>query len=355
VRLGLASCWAGFYLYCGFSVNNDLRVSSLDSLRGVACILLVVFHIIGSNSSVGLGLPVGSGWSDFNMLLENLRMPLFAFLSGVVFSFRGLNKGGEAALIFGKIKRLYLPLVFVGMPFLFVQANSGYSNAQVASPGLGYYLSILYLERFHYWFIHAIFLIFLFLAALSFIFAVNREVLLYSLFASVLVSFFVSPGIPFFSFSGFVYLLPYFLLGSVLRLYGFKLPVWFRLLLLCFLVVAVVGKYFIQENSGGISKISFYGYLVGFLGCAALYYSGLRSSVLSYVGRYSYTIFLFHVFFLAATRVVLDCFGIADVTTHVLIALFITILACIIVHKLCERNFILSWCFLGQRPIVAKS
>ncbi len=335
-------------------MSNSIRVSHLDSLRGVACILLVVFHIIGSDSAVGLGLPLDSPWSSFNVLFENLRMPLFAFLSGVVFSFRGLNKGEERVLLIGKFKRLYLPLICVGGAFLFVQANSGYSHVQVEAPGLGYYFSVLYYARFHYWFIHAIFLVFLFLVILSLTVGVSRKSLLYSFFISVFLSFYIPAGIQIFSFSGFIYLLPYFLLGSLLRLYGFELSKCLKAVLICSLLFALIGKYYMQSNYGGVGKISIYGYLIGFSGCATLYYSGLKSSFLAYIGRYSFTIFLFHVFFLAATRVALHYMGVNSIAVHVVVALFFTIAACIVVHKLFERYFILSWCFLGQRPVLKK-
>ena len=331
-----------------------MRVSHLDSLRGVACILLVVFHIIGSDSGVGLGLPSDSPWSSFNVLFENLRMPLFAFLGGVVFSFRGLNKGEERVLLVGKVKRLYFPLICVGGAFLFVQANSGYSHVKVEAPGLGYYLSILYYARFHYWFIHAIFLVFLFLVILSLTVGVNRKTLLYSFFASVFLSFYIPKSIQFFSFSGFIYLLPYFLLGSLLRLYGFELSKRLKVVLICSLLLGLVGKYYMQSNFGGVGRISFCGYLIGLSGCATLYYSRLKSSFLAYIGCYSYTIFLFHVFFLAATRVALHYIGVESIAVHVVTALFVTLAACIGVHKLFERYFILSWCFLGQRPVSRK-
>jgi len=53
----------------------------LETLRGLACILLVLYHVVGSDPAQGLML--ADGWLRWlNDGLAYLRMPLFTFLSG---------------------------------------------------------------------------------------------------------------------------------------------------------------------------------------------------------------------------------------------------------------------------------
>ena len=53
----------------------------VETLRGLACVLLVLYHVIGIDSSTGMRVEDGPvRW--LNDGLAYLRMPLFTFLSG---------------------------------------------------------------------------------------------------------------------------------------------------------------------------------------------------------------------------------------------------------------------------------
>jgi peptidoglycan/LPS O-acetylase OafA/YrhL len=57
----------------------------VDTLRGLACILLVAYHVIGVTPESGLRLHDGI-LKNANELLAYIRMPLFTFLSGFVYA-----------------------------------------------------------------------------------------------------------------------------------------------------------------------------------------------------------------------------------------------------------------------------
>ena len=63
------------------------RNTEVDTLRGLACILLVAYHVIGATPESGLKLHEGM-LRDVNALLAYIRMPLFTFLSGLVYAWR---------------------------------------------------------------------------------------------------------------------------------------------------------------------------------------------------------------------------------------------------------------------------
>ena len=58
----------------------------IDTLRGLASVLLVTYHVIGTGSDSGLRIPDGEPVQLFNDSLMYLRMPLFSFLSGFVYA-----------------------------------------------------------------------------------------------------------------------------------------------------------------------------------------------------------------------------------------------------------------------------
>src|SRR5262245_17419808 len=85
----------------------------LQTLRGVACILLVAFHTVGNHPWTGLHVDDDSGYRFFANLFQFIRMPLFTFLSGFVYAYRPVLPGGAAELARRKLIRLALPLLCV--------------------------------------------------------------------------------------------------------------------------------------------------------------------------------------------------------------------------------------------------
>ena len=60
---------------------SSIRV---QSARGLACLLLVTYHVIGSDVDSGIHVDDESLWRYFTDLFLPIRMPLFTFLSGFV-------------------------------------------------------------------------------------------------------------------------------------------------------------------------------------------------------------------------------------------------------------------------------
>jgi peptidoglycan/LPS O-acetylase OafA/YrhL len=110
----------------GQKMKRNLEV---DTLRGIACVLLVLFHVVGDTPAVGLRIPEGHWLQVFNEALAYIRMPLFSFISGYVYGFRPYQ-GNAPAFVKGKVRRLLLPLITVGTIFAIVQAfTPGANNA----------------------------------------------------------------------------------------------------------------------------------------------------------------------------------------------------------------------------------
>jgi len=65
---------------------------SIETMRGLACLMLVAYHVIGSNGSNGLQVPDNGIVRHICDVLSYLRMPLFAFISGYVYGLCKINK-----------------------------------------------------------------------------------------------------------------------------------------------------------------------------------------------------------------------------------------------------------------------
>ncbi len=90
---------------------------SVQILRGVACLLLVAFHAVGSSAASGLHVPNASYYREFTNLFVHVRMPLFTFLSGLVYAFRPLRPGDARGFLGKKLQRLGIPLVIASTIF----------------------------------------------------------------------------------------------------------------------------------------------------------------------------------------------------------------------------------------------
>ena len=93
------------------------RQTDIDTLRALACIALVSFHVVGYTPQSGMELPAGHPLHLLQAGLTPLRMPLFIFLSGVVFC-TGVDRfEAVPQRLLSKARRLLLPLGCVGSLF----------------------------------------------------------------------------------------------------------------------------------------------------------------------------------------------------------------------------------------------
>lgn len=182
------------------------RHLDIDTLRGLACILLVSFHVIGMPDA-GLRLPETHPLTRLNEMLVYIRMPLFSFISGYVYAMRPFQ-GHATEFLRGKTYRLLLPLLTMGTLFALLQSFTPGTNGSVENWWL------LHIEPVgHFWFLQALFIIFVILMGLerSGLLAARGRFAL--VFAASLVLFSFADLPHYFAASGVVYLLPFFLGG----------------------------------------------------------------------------------------------------------------------------------------------
>jgi hypothetical protein len=188
----------------GQKMKRNLEV---DTVRGIACVLLVLFHVVGDTPAVGLRIPEGHWLQVFNEALAYIRMPLFSFISGYVYAFRPYQ-GNAGGFIKGKVRRLLLPLLTVGTLFAVVQAVTPGANMAVEHWWLLHIVPVG-----HFWFLEALFIVFLVVILLEHLKALSTPAGFAAVWAlsAVLFDYFSPPN--YFGAQGAVYLLPFFLAG----------------------------------------------------------------------------------------------------------------------------------------------
>lgn len=329
-------------------MQSKKKSLEIETLRGLACLLLVLYHVIGP---LGGGLKIDQG-SPFRVLADSMvyvRMPLFTFISGYIYSIYKIRGNDFSAYCVGKVRRLIVPLFFVGIPFSVLQVVGPGVNKEV---GLIDALLSFYIPVNHFWFLQAVFIIFVFVGFLQWRGLLQTATRLYLLFLFSALVFLLPPfPVDAFGINGAIYLLPFFVTGMIchekvsvlkqsLKVIG---PVVFVLISAVLLYVAAVDRELI------VDRRSVVGLLVGCMSCVALLSTDMRSKALIWLGGYSYAIFLFHVLFAASSRFALGRLGVTDDSVLVAGGVLCGLLGPVLLSNIFSRFTLTSVLFLGER------
>jgi fucose 4-O-acetylase-like acetyltransferase len=315
------------------------RQIEIDTVRGLACLLLVLYHVIGEP---GTGLTIVSGpLRDINDFLAYVRMPLFTFLSGYVYAWRPFQSDAKS-FIAGKARRLLIPLLVVGTTFAVIQSLVPGTNDSVDN------WFLLHIDPYaHFWFLEALFLIFLLIVLLEWqgLLATPARVA-FALVAAGFCYLYVG-GVHWLSIAGAIYLLPYFLAG--LACSRFSLTGRSRLPLFAIFWVASAALLLWESRDALASERSLSALLFGLASCVTLLSARIKLRVLAYIGLYSYAIYLFHAFFTAAARIALFSIGIKNIAVLLLVGCAAGVFGPLGIERLASRNRLANTLLLGKK------
>ena len=325
---------------------------SIQTLRGAACIFLVAYHAIGSSAQSGLHMADGTLLRHLADSFIYLRMPLFAFVAGLVYTFRSVSTGQPIfGFVSGKARRLLIPmLVASSLQFALAGIMQG--------AGRAYFLGIIWLPIFpyeHYWFLQAMFLIFSLVALLDSFDALSKRSAVVAFMALAgLISVSDAVQITFMAIHSALYLLPFFLLGLFFGRFGD--PLARRGGVAIALGLAVIGLVVTQAGLFGfldrpVPREGVMAILFGAAFCMLIMRTGWTNAGLQYVGNYSYSVYLFHMFAVAAVRVILPKLGVEQPYFLFLAMVAAGLLAPIMIEMIAGRFSITRLLLLGQKPL----
>ncbi len=291
------------------SVEESRRI---QTLRGLACLLLVAFHVIGSHADSGLHAGEHSLYRQFADLFVHVRIPLFTFLSGFVYAYRPALQGQHGQFARKKLTRLLLPLLCV---------STLYFGAALLQPDATGRLPLTDLWRIyffpyvHFWFLQAVMVIFavvLLLERLRLLATAGRYVLTLAVFVAIhlCVSMDDAEYAPF-SLIHAGYLAPFFLLGLGANRFRniFTRPpvVWATVVTFLVAMGAHAAGIWLRQDVSERGTVL--GLVIGMTSALALLRLFPRLRLLEVLGAYSFTVYLFHPFFVGASRTALKLVG----------------------------------------------
>ncbi|WP_016745176.1 acyltransferase family protein [Rhizorhabdus wittichii] len=323
-------------------------VDRVQVTRGLACLLLVLFHVVGGKADDGLRIADASIGRQILDVLLYVRMPLFAFISGYVYTLKPLDPARPGPFLQGKLRRLALPLLSVTTIFYLA------ALARAPQPPAEAALGLLHAYVFSYgiyWFLQAMLLIFLLLPLLE-------RFLLHSpvgCAAAVLAGFLLTvPAEPIdlLSINGAAFLAPFFFIGIAARRFIGPLSPGWTLALLAILVVAFalhIHNVATLPPHMGARRGTWLSLLIGGITPLLLVAHVPRVALLARIGHASFAIFLFHIFFIVAMRMLLRAIGIEDFAIHLLAGLAAAIAGPMLLETLLAKGKTTRRLFLGLR------
>ncbi|OHT22223.1 Acyltransferase family protein [Sphingomonas haloaromaticamans] len=317
--------------------------ASLDTVRGLACLLLVCFHVVGDTPARGLGLPAESGWHYASDSLALIRMPVFTILSGLLYGCHRASLRNIEDFAIKKLRRLGIPLLVLTLLMW-----SGRSLVHGEDVSLPYALTHSYE---HLWFLQALLWVFASVALVDCL-ARPSPVRLAMLVGGAALLSALTHTTSFLSLERAIYLLPFFLYGLLLS----QLPAGFlsRRNGIAALVAALAIMAYAQGGLLGIvprlRPDGIPAFACGAAACTALLALLPRIGALATIGHYSYSIYLWHVFFLAGGRMALRAAGHEDVPMLFLASAFCGLAGPILLHRVAIRHEWSAIALLGIKP-----
>lgn len=319
----------------------------IETLRVLAILLVVAYHVIGSSPSTGLHIsaPHFARFSaDFTI---DIHMPIFAFISGYVYALKPLLPANLPEFISRKFFRLVIPGSIAITAF--AVASQFTSNSLPSGDNWLHYYIMPYA---HFWFLQAILVIFVVYCSFDIITG-GRWLLISLVISSVWYLFGARFETELMSVNQAMYLLPYFIFGIVFSRFPMAVTQKSNLILtiaLSVFVAALFANVYLVETTGMFSLQKFDAQSLA-TGLSISVLGLLLMSEIKLLDRLSpaiFTIYLYHVFGTSFTRRFLDVAGVDQFGIHLLLGVLGGVIFPLLIYQAALRHSWTQKLILGQ-------
>jgi peptidoglycan/LPS O-acetylase OafA/YrhL len=340
------------------TIPSDISSYRVQAARGLACLLLVTYHVIGSDTAGGIHAGDHSGWRLFTDFLLPIRMPLFTFLSGFVYAYKPVSFESASAFIQRKIIRLLIPLVVATIiTFAALALHSALSDGEGIGADLRP-LAILHHFVFplrHLWFLQALLGVLAVVVVLELSHALATIERFLIMFVLALVAFGMDflGHVELFSIGHVSFLLPFFLLGLATNRFRSVIfsPVVIWSLGVLFLVTTLI--HYTMARMGHAAVLDRRALVAAAMGMSAVVVivrviPPFRA--LQWVGHYSFAIYLYHVALLSFVFLFAEIVGIESQVILLMLGLASGLTLPIVLERVSVKSPLARLLLLGQAP-----
>ena len=322
-------------------METKKRNYAIDCLKGFAIILVVLGHVMDGYLKTDIFLNQRNYIFNIFNYIYAFHMPLFFIISGFVFQLAYVT--GDSTKPKLKVQLLNLVCVYLVFNLLFgiFKIFCGrFTNADVS------WIDILLIPIKSippYWYLYVLILYYL-IFLLPFMLKIKPSILLgISIFLGFMGSFLPSSYFDFFEARRFLYYLPFFYLGMLIKKGWVKEFILHILTIVSMVASALLMIKFHGRLYNSIPIVS----LIIALGCSMLIYQvfmllcinpcNIGVKTLSKIGQYSLEIYLIHCVFTSSIRIMFSRLGFNNFVLCIVINCFLSLLIPIFISIIMKK------------------
>lgn len=319
----------------------------VDKLKGYACFLVLFGHVIMGIRLAGINIP--SFFEGMELFIWSFHVALFLFLSGVVYKETGEWRGKKTKLNFILHKLLNLGVPYVAFSTVYILINSfvGEANTNFSAKDV---LFIWATPIAQYWFLHALFFLFVIWTIFSGVLK-NWQTTLLIIITGYTLSFF-KIGLGSFDtvlFSGLAFGVGTFIDFKWLT----KLPKPLKFLVIALhLAVGILLIHFGKiEDTFFKELMILFGIYSSIMFISLLEEIRIVSRFLLFINKYSFQIYLLHTIFTAGMRIILMRLNITQWWLHIIVGTICGIFLSVFAAVIAKKTKFLDFFFFPSRTI----
>ncbi len=313
----------------------------VDKLKGYACFLVLFGHVIMGIRLAGVSVPFF--FEGMEKFIWSFHVALFMFLSGVVYKETGEWKGKKTKSNFILHKLLNLGVPYIAFSALYILINSFVAQAN-SKASLTDILFIWKTPIAQYWFLYALFFLFLIWTLCSGVLK-NWQTTLIVFAVACLATIF---NIPLGSFSIVIYSGLAFGLGTVLDFKSLTKPArWVKIfIIVSHIVTGIVTVAFDLIELPFVEDIMLlFGIYSSIMLISLLQNIKPVHRFLLFTNKYSLQIYLLHTIFTAGIRIVLVNLGVFQWWIHVVLGTTCGIVFSVLAAVIAKKTKVLDFFF----------
>ena len=306
----------------------ERRDDWVDYAKAIGIILVVYGHVARGLYNAGFEVSVVL-YELTDSIIYSFHMPLFFFLSGLFF-YTSLSRKGAKKLVFNKIDTIFYPyLVWSILQGSIEVFLSNYTNGSVSYVEV---FSLLWMPRAQFWFLYALFLVFIAASVIYSMVSKRFSILIFLLSCLLYLFPMLLPRQQVFSFlsQNFVF----FSLGIIFTMYANTKYIFTKASLWVTLLVFIICQWLFHEHLSlkytdkGFESLLLAIFSILFIVSLSGFLSKKPSSLLVFIGTSSMVIYLMHVLAGSGVRVILaNLFGFESFFLHLILGCLVGVIA----------------------------
>ena len=319
----------------------------VDKLKGYACFLVLFGHVIMGIRLAGIDIP--SFFEGVEKFVWSFHVALFLFLSGVVYKETGEWRGKKTrhGFILHKLLNLGVPYAAFSAVYILINSLVGETNTQSSVMDI---LNIWKTPVAQYWFLYALFFLFVIWGSLSGILK-NWLITLIVVVIGYLAPF---VGISFGGLDVVFSSALAFGIGTFINFaYLKKLPNLAKIaVVIAHIITSILLIVFGDIEGAYIKEIMLlFGIYSSILFISLIQDFKPVSIFLSFMNKYSLQIYLLHTIFTAGIRIILLRVGVAQWWIHVPVATVCGIVFSVLAAVIAEKSKVLNFFFFPSKTL----